>query len=164
MRRLCAILMCMDGIDSQIIALLAEDGRRSFADCGHVVGLSASAVKRRVDRLQEQGVIRGFTVVVDPTVTSAATEAFLEMRCRGRTRPIDIRGMLEHHPQVVAAYTVSGDADALVHLRTGGIAELEETIERIRAHQNTERTTSVIVLSRLIDRRGPATPILSGER
>lgn len=149
-------MLRVDALDGQIIALLAEDGRMSFADCGAQVGLSASAVKRRVDRLRETGVIRGFTVVVDPTVATATTEAFLEVRCAGRTRPVDIQRMLEPHPQVVAAYTVSGPADALVHLRTSGIAELEDTIERIRAHPSTDRTTSIIVLSRLLDRRGPA--------
>ena len=56
----------MDGIDRKIIALLRENARRSFQDIGEQVSLSAPAVKRRVDRLEESGVIKGYTATVDP--------------------------------------------------------------------------------------------------
>jgi DNA-binding Lrp family transcriptional regulator len=58
-------------------------------------------------------------------------------------------------PQVIAAYSVSGDADAMLHMRTRDTAELELAIEHIRAHPKAERTKTVIVLSRLL---GPGTP------
>jgi len=145
----------MDALDEQIVACLAEDARMSFAECGERVGLSASAVKRRVDALRESGVIQGFTVVLDPAAGAPTTEAFVELHCRGTVRPDDIRAMLDDHPEVVAAYTVTGDADALVHLRTRTIAELEDVIERIRTHRDADRTKSIIVLSRLLDRRRP---------
>ncbi|HEY8546588.1 MAG TPA: Lrp/AsnC ligand binding domain-containing protein, partial [Acidimicrobiales bacterium] len=60
--------------------------------------------------------------------------------------------MVADQPAVVAAYTVTGEADALLHIRTRDIGELESVIERIRAHRNAERTTSQIVLSRLVHR------------
>ena len=56
------------------------------------------------------------------------------------------------HPEVLAAYTITGDSDALLHLRTAGIQELEAVVERIRLHPNAERTNSRIVLSRLVHR------------
>ena len=143
----------VDAIDERIVACLTEDARMSFAECGDRVGLSASAVKRRVDALREAGVILGFTVVVDPAAADDVTEAFLELHCQGRVRPDDIRRMVEDSPEVVAAYTVTGDADAFVHIRTRTIAELENVIERIRNHRDTDRTKSIIVLSRLLDRR-----------
>jgi DNA-binding Lrp family transcriptional regulator len=141
-----------DGIDRQIVAALAENARSSYAEIGDRVGLSAPAVKRRVDRLHESGVIIGYTAVLNPDVTGTGTEAFVELWCRNRTSPADILAMVRDEPEVVGAYTVSGDADALLHLRTRDITSLEETLERIHAHQNTERTKSVIVLSRLVDR------------
>jgi DNA-binding Lrp family transcriptional regulator len=52
----------IDQIDRRIIALLRDDARRSFQDIGRRVGLSAPAIKRRVDRLEAAGVIRGYTV------------------------------------------------------------------------------------------------------
>jgi DNA-binding Lrp family transcriptional regulator len=117
-----------------------------------VVGLSASATNRRVEALRASGVIRGFTVVVDPSAGSSLVEAFIELHCSGRCRPRDIRAIVADHPEVVAAYTVTGDADALLHVQTGSIRELESVIERLRAHRNAERTNSQIVLSRLVHR------------
>lgn len=148
--------MLRDELDQQIVALLAENARASFSEIGEQVGLSAPAVKRRVDRLEAVGAVRGYTVVLDPAVVGADTEAFVELWCRNRTSPGDIVGIVRDEPQVVAAYTVSGDADALLHLRTAGIAELESVLERIHAHPNTERTRSAIVLSRLLDRDAPS--------
>ncbi len=141
-----------DDIDRQIVSLLLQDARRSFQDIGDQVGLSAPAVKRRVDRLEDAGVIRGYTAVIDHTIDGAVTETFVELFCGGKTAPGDLRSIVEQFEQVVQAYTVSGEADALLMLRTRDIAELEDTLERIRAHRAVERTKTVIVLSRLIDR------------
>ena len=79
-------------------------------------------------------------------------ETFVEVFCTGRTAPSDIRSIVQDFDQVVEAYTVSGDADALLLLRTRDIGELEDTLERIRAHKSVDRTKSVIVLSRLLER------------
>lgn len=144
--------MLHDEIDRKILALLTENGRMSYAELAQHVPLSTPAVKRRVDRLVASGVIRGFTALVDPEVLGGGTEAFVELHCRSRTDPDEIRRMLGDHPEVVAAYTISGEADALLHIRTAGIRELEAVIERIRGHRNAERTSSVIVLSRLVHR------------
>jgi DNA-binding Lrp family transcriptional regulator len=141
-----------DEIDRAIVGLLVEDARRSFNDIGSVVGLSAPAVKRRVDRLEESGVIRGYSAVIDRNIEGAVTETFVELYCSGRTSPSEIRAMVEPYEQVVEAFTVSGEADALLMLRTRDIAELEDTLERIRANAHVERTKTVIVLPRLLDR------------
>jgi DNA-binding Lrp family transcriptional regulator len=142
----------LDAIDRQIIALLRQNARRSFNDVGAQVGLSAPAVKRRVDRLERAGVIIGYTAVLDPSAEGATTEAFVELYCVNRTNPEEIREAAAAAPRVVAAYTVTGEADALLRTRTADIAELERTLELIRAHRNTERTKSIVVLSRLFER------------
>ena len=69
----------MDATDETIVALLRENARRSFQDIGNHVHLSAPAVKRRVDRLEREGVLLGYTAIVDP-------EAFgwHDMDLRGR--------------------------------------------------------------------------------
>src|SRR6266481_2059855 len=90
-----------------------DNARASFGGLGAEVGLSAPAVKRRVDRLVADGVIRGFTVVLDDEAVGAGTEAFVELYCRSRTNPADIREMVAGLPDIVEAYTVTGDADAL---------------------------------------------------
>jgi DNA-binding Lrp family transcriptional regulator len=145
-------LLHLDAIDRKILASLQDEGRATFAQVGAQVGLSAPAVKRRVDRLVAGGVIKGFTAIIDPGVMGAGTEAFVELHCRDRTNPTDIAAMVAHEPDVVAAYTVTGDADALLHVRTANPTELEAVVERVRAHQNAERTKTTIVLSRVVQR------------
>lgn len=142
----------VDELDRTILALLQEDGRLSFAALGASVGLSASAVKRRVDRLRDSGVIDRFTVAVDPRVLGWTIEAFIEVFCAPRTPSHRIRDALARHPEVVSAFTVTGDADALLHLRIADAAHLEGALERIRAEPIVTQTRSVVVLSRLLDR------------
>lgn len=146
----------MDGIDKLIIASLLADARSSYAEIGATVSLSAPAVKRRVDRLRADGVIKGFTAVVDPASIGWSTEAFVELFCVGRTSPGRIAEATARHPEVVAAYTVSGEADALVHLRAADIGHLEQALERLRAEPFVSSSRSTIVLSRLVDAGAPA--------
>ena len=143
--------MRIDAVDQRIIALLVADARASYADIGAKVSLSAPAVKRRVDRLRAAGVIRGFTAVIDPAAVGWTTEAFVELYCTGRTTPAQLAVASRRHPEVVGAYTVSGEADALVHLRAADIASLEQALERLRAEPFVTSTRSMIVLSRLVD-------------
>lgn len=142
----------MDEVDRRIIAILGADARKSYAEIGARVALSAPAVKRRVDRLRAIGVIRGFTTVVDPAAMGWTTEAFVELYCTGRTTPSQIAEAARRHPEVVGAYTVSGGADALVHLRAADIGHLEQALERLRAEPFVTQTQSMIVLSRLVER------------
>ncbi|WP_089154866.1 Lrp/AsnC family transcriptional regulator [Micromonospora sp. NBS 11-29] len=146
--------MQIDAVDQRIIALLVADARASYADIGSRVSLSAPAVKRRVDRLRATGVIRGFTAVVDPAAVGWTTEAFVELFCAGRTTPAQIGAAVRRHPEVVGAYTVSGEADALVHLRAADISHLEEALERLRAESFVTSSRSTIVLSRLVESPG----------
>lgn len=109
-------------------------------------------MKRRVDKLLDNGVLRGFTAVVDPEALGWGTEAFVEVHCNGNVTPGDIRANLEALPEVIAAYTVSGAADAVVHLRAADIHHLEGALERLRAMHFTERTVSTVILSTLLER------------
>ena len=147
--------MRIDDVDQRIITFLTADARASYAEIGAGVSLSAPAVKRRVDRLRAAGVIRGFTAVVDPAAVGWTVEAFVELFCTGRTTPTQLATAAQRHPSVVAAYTVSGEADALVHLRAAGMAQLEQALERLRAEPFVTSTRSMIVLSRLLDESPP---------
>src|SRR5215831_8555931 len=142
--------LLLDDTDHRIIAALTADARASFADIGQLVSLSAPAVKRRVDRLRAAGVIKGFTAVVDPAAVGWTTEAFVELFCTGRTTPAQIAAATRRHPEVVGAYTVSGQADAIVHLRAADIRHLEQALERLRAEPFVTSSHSMIVLSRLV--------------
>ena len=142
----------VDSIDQQVISVLLRDGRATYAEIGAVVGLSAPAVKRRVDRLLESGAIKSFTAVVDPQVLGWTTEAYVELYCKGTVAPQELRRTLEGVPEVIGACTVSGAADALLHMLAADIGHLEKAIERVRDNAHVDHTQSVIVLSRLLDR------------
>ena len=142
----------MNKIDQQIISCLVANARSSYAEIGKVVGLSAPAVKRRVDKLLDSGVLRGFTAVVDPQALGWGTEAFVEVHCRGNVPPSRIRAHLMELTEVAAAYTVSGAADAIVHLRAADIRHLESALERLRGLEIIDTTVSTVVLSTLLER------------
>ncbi len=142
-------MLRIDATDQRIIASLLEDSRRSFAVVGAEVGLSAPAVKRRVDRLRADGVVRAFTAVVDPAALGWTVEAFVEVFCEGRVSPARIRTMVADIPEVEAAFTVTGDADALLHVRAADMTHFERVLETVRDHEGIKQTRSTVVLSRL---------------
>jgi DNA-binding Lrp family transcriptional regulator len=139
-------------IDERILAELAQHARATFAEIGERVQLSAPAVKRRVDRMLDRGVIRGFTTVVDRNAVGWNTEAYVQVYCQGRISPDELRRAWADIPEVVSAATVAGTADALLHVLARDMSHLEDALERIRTSADIERTESIVVLSNLIDR------------
>jgi DNA-binding Lrp family transcriptional regulator len=150
--------MSLDDIDARIITALIRDARASYAVIGDEVGLSAPAVKRRVDRLRASGAITGFSARVDPAALGWTTEAYVELFCGGRTSPEEIATAVRRYPEVVDACTVTGEADALVHIRAADVKHFEQVMERIGAEPFVRRTRSVIVLSRLVERADSFAP------
>jgi DNA-binding Lrp family transcriptional regulator len=147
----------LDRLDEDIIALLVDDARRSFAELGKRVGLSASAVKRRVDRLRAGGAITGFTMRLDPGVLGWTVEGYVELYCRNSTAPAAIRAAVDRFPEVVEASTVSGDADAMLRILATDMRHFEQVLEQIGAQPFVARTKSVLVLSPLL--RRPTAPL-----
>ena len=142
----------MDRIDEEIIRCVVVNARSTYAEIGKAAGLSASAAKRRLDRLVAIGAIRGFTAVIDPQALAWRTEAYVQIHCAGSPTPAELQQELEKIPEVVEACTISGAADAMVHLLAEDIAHMEQAIQRMRTSAVIGSTESLIVLSRLINR------------
>jgi DNA-binding Lrp family transcriptional regulator len=142
----------VDDIDRRIVALLRQNARRSFQDIGSRVALSAPAVKRRVDRLEADGVIRSYAAVVDPAAMGWHTHAVVALYCEGRMSGTEVRAAVEGHPEVEAAFTVAGEASAILHVRAADTQHLEETLERLRDTPGVRRTQTQVVLSTLFAR------------
>jgi DNA-binding Lrp family transcriptional regulator len=140
----------IDEIDSKILSLLVEDGRRTYRDIGARVSLSTPAVKRRVDRLHERGVLRGFTAVVDHSALGSATEALVELFYAPGTLLDEVTRTLSAHPEVVEAWSVTGEADAIARVRTQDNADLERLIMELQREGLVERTRSQVVMSQLL--------------
>jgi DNA-binding Lrp family transcriptional regulator len=139
-----------DTLDRQIVTALTANARSSFAEIGAAVGLSATAVKRRVDRLRETGVITGFTATVKPSALGWRTEAYVEVYCEGAAPPRRLAEVVRNHPEIAAAMTVTGGADALLHVRARDVEHFEEVLERIRVEPFIRKTVSCMVLSHLL--------------
>jgi Lrp/AsnC family transcriptional regulator, leucine-responsive regulatory protein len=144
----------LDGVDRKIIALLQGNAKLTFAEIGTNVGLSSSAIKRRVDRLEQDGVIVGYGARIDPSALGDGIEALIEVYCADRIAPADVGRSLSDLEQVVSAFTVSGEPDAVIRARVASIADLEKFVETLRRDRNVLRTRTLIVLSTLIDRPG----------
>ena len=142
----------VDGIDEQILVELAQHARATFAEVGERVRLSAPAVKRRVDRMLDSGVIRAFTTVVDRNALGWNTEAYVQVFCQGRISPDELRRAWVDIPEIVSAATVTGTADAILRVLARDMQHLEDALERIRTSADIERSESIVVLSNLIDR------------
>jgi DNA-binding Lrp family transcriptional regulator len=142
----------VDATDRKIVALLRENARRSYQDIGGQVGLSAPAVKRRVDRLEADGIIRGYTAVIDSHAFGWHAEAFVDLYCEGAMSGDAIARVLQSEPRVASAHTVAGEASALLHVMAEDTKDLELALERIRNTDGITRTVTEVVLSTLFQR------------
>jgi DNA-binding Lrp family transcriptional regulator len=145
----------LDPLDRAVVGCLVVDARSTFAEIGAQVGLSASAVKRRVDRLVAEGAIRGFTAMVDPQALGWRTEAYVHVFCKGKVLAGDLRKAFVAIPEVAGACTLTGQADALLHVLARDVDHLEQVLGQIRAVPSVDATRSEIVLSKLISRTTP---------
>jgi DNA-binding Lrp family transcriptional regulator len=105
-----------------------------------------------VDRLEQEGVIRGYAAAVDPARFGWNTQAFVELFCEGHMSARQVQEAVAGHPEVAGAYTVAGEASAILHVRTEDTMHLEQALERIRETPGVLRTQTQIVLSTLFER------------
>lgn len=142
----------MDSIDRQIIDVLLEDGRATYARIGARVGLSVAATKRRVDRLVRDRVIRGFAARVDPQVLGWTLEANVQLFTTGTVLFSTMRRDLLRIPEIVDASTVSGSADAVLRVVAADASHLERVISSLRSLPYVNQTDTTLLLSRLLNR------------
>ena len=124
----------------------------SLVEIGERVSLSPPAVKRRIERLEREGIVLGYSAVVSQAALGWGTEAFLEVFCASDTSLESLRRMAADQPEVVGAYTVAGDAEAILHVRTADMPHLQRTIEQIHAQPIVVRTRTQVVLTTLLER------------
>jgi Lrp/AsnC family transcriptional regulator, leucine-responsive regulatory protein len=143
----------LDDTDREIIELLREDARRTFADIAPRVSLSAPAVKRRVDRLERERVITGYTVLLDHAKLGQPLQAFTELRFAGNSHVDEIAGIADDIPEVQTVFTTAGDPDALAWIRVRDVDDLKRVIDLLRRSGRVTGTKTLMVL-------GTSTPAL----
>ena len=135
----------MEATDRRIVDLLRKDGRLSYTDLGKILGLSTSAAHQRVRRLEERGVITGYTVRIDADQVGLPITAFISVTPVDPGAADDIPERLRELSEIEACYSVAGDENYILKIRCGTPAELEDLIGRIRAAAAVSTRTTVVL-------------------
>jgi Lrp/AsnC family leucine-responsive transcriptional regulator len=138
----------MDASDSKVIRLLQANGRESWARLGEELGMTGPAAAERVKRLEEKGVIRGYSALVDAESVGATLTAFVAVTLE---RPEHRKPFLKRVgklAEVQECHHVAGDDDYLLKVRSRGPRDLDRVIsEELRSVAGVFRTRTTIVLS-----------------
>ncbi|WP_026876145.1 Lrp/AsnC family transcriptional regulator [Jiangella gansuensis] len=135
----------MEDIDRKIVALLMQDGRMSYTDLGKATGLSTSAVHQRVRRLEERGVIRGYSAVVDHEAVGFPLTAFISIKPIDPSQPDDSPDRLSGIPEIEACYSVAGEENYILKVRVARPLDLEDLLARIRSSANVSTRTTIVL-------------------
>lgn len=144
----------LDHVGWEILLALQQDARMSYAEIGRRVGLSAPAVMERVRRLEDAGIITGYTAKVDISRLGLPIQAVLRVRIPG-DRYGHMQKVMNECPEVLECHHVTGDDCLIMKIAAASMRDLERLIGRFGTFGPT--TTSVILSSpvteRIIDRR-----------
>ena len=139
----------LDRVNARILAELQAEARLSMAELARRVNLSAPAVAERVQRLEREGVIRGYHADVDPVTLGYAIAAVV--RVAPATRQLErIREIARETPEVVECHRITGEDCFFLKLHLHSIDELEGVLDRFTPYG---RTTTSIIHSSPVDRR-----------
>ncbi|WP_225890809.1 Lrp/AsnC family transcriptional regulator [Streptomyces dioscori] len=136
----------MDSIDERILGLLRTNARMPVSEIARTVGLSAAPVGRRIERLESEGVIRGYVTLVSDAAVGEL-EAFTEIRLAGDVDTREIEGIARQVPEVQQYYTIAGDPDALLRFRVRNVEHLQQVVNAIRRTGIVAGTKTLIVMS-----------------
>ncbi|MEM8811908.1 MAG: Lrp/AsnC family transcriptional regulator [Pseudomonadota bacterium] len=142
----------LDVVDRRILEALARDCRISLADLGRRVGLSPPGVSDRLRKLEDRGVIRGYSVDVDPSALGLGISAWL------RIRPVPgklhiVAALLAELPEIVECDRITGEDCFIAKAHVASVIDLERMIDRINPHAMTNTS---IIQSSPVPRRLPA--------
>lgn len=138
-------LSCVEATDRRIVELLRQDGRLSYTDLGKALGLSTSAAHQRVRRLEERGVITGYTARVDAAKLGIPITAFISVTPVDPAAPDDVPDRLTELTEIEACYSVAGDESYILKVRVASPGGLEDLIARIRAAAAVSTRTTVVL-------------------
>lgn len=135
----------MDTIDLQIIASLLQDGRITMKELGHRVGLTSPATIERVKKLEETGVISGYTAVVNINKVGLPVRAFVLVKVAGNDASKSLVAFCSNHGRIISCHRITGEADYIIEVATPAVDVLETVIDEFRQYGVT--TTQVILSS-----------------
>lgn len=140
-----------DDLDQRLLDLLALNARESTADLARRLGVARTTVVARLARLERDGVISGYTVRLRHDLAQQGLSAFVGITVQPRAGA-DVVQLLQRLPEVRQLDSVSGQFDYVALLRAESAERLDALLDRIRALEGVQQTTTSVVLSRRIDR------------
>lgn len=153
----------IDKIDAQLLELLQDNGRISQHDLARAVGLSSPAVADRLRKLEDRGIIRQYTAVLDPRRLGLDITGFISVGISGSRHYAEFRRRATELPEVLECHSVTGEGSHLLKIRVENTAVLERLLAEIQAWPGVQWTTTSLVLSTLKETgRVPAASQLEG--
>jgi Lrp/AsnC family leucine-responsive transcriptional regulator len=141
----------LDKIDREIIAALTEDGRMTLKELAEQIGMASPSVRARLLKLEDAGAIRGYTIVIDPSVFGLGTSAYVRMNAMpGYARKL--AQMIDDTPEVVEAHQITGEDCFLAKVVVSDVHELKVVVDRFQACSSSD---TAIVISSPVGRRLP---------
>ncbi len=137
----------LDATDRKIIALLQRDARMTNAALAAEVGLTAPSVFERVRKLEQRGVIKGYTVQLDAAALDKTLTAFIRVTLGYDERYDSGLRALRSDPDILECYSVAGEDCLIIKTRVEDTAALEAVIKRVRSHVTVLRSVTMIALS-----------------
>ncbi|MEK6204272.1 MAG: Lrp/AsnC family transcriptional regulator [Amylibacter sp.] len=137
--------------DQQLIALLQQNGRLSVSEMARKLSVSRTAVQMRLQKLERNGVINGYTVTLSPTYLEKRVQALVMIKLSAGSRE-KIEAELSAINQLTSLYSISGIFDMSGVISARSMAELEVIIDKIGCMIGIDETMSSIILSTKFDR------------
>jgi Lrp/AsnC family leucine-responsive transcriptional regulator len=137
----------LDEIDVQILVLLQKDGRMKRNEIADKVGLSLPSASERLRKLEERGIILGYSVRLDTKRLGKDITAFVVVMVDSSRH---FANFVEHataHEEILEVHAVTGEGTHLVKVRTENTASLEKLLARIQSWQGVTQTATSLVLS-----------------
>ena len=137
--------------DELLLSQLRDNARASTADIARKLGLSRTTVQNRIARLEQQGVIRGYTVRIDDELERDRIRAHILITLRPKQMNAVVKSLQGMH-EVRVLYSISGGHDLIALAVTASVGEMDVLTDRIGAIDGVERTNSSIILSTKFER------------
>ncbi|HDZ35919.1 MAG TPA: Lrp/AsnC family transcriptional regulator [Thermococcus sp.] len=137
--------MGLDEIDRKILSILQKNSRTPLREISKEVGLAESTIYERIKKLKDRGVIKRFTVILDPESLGFHILAFILIKSKAGMYS-HVANELRKYPQIVEIYETTGDYDMLVKIRTSGSDELNEFLDTIGEIDGVVATHTMVVL------------------
>lgn len=135
----------MDATDQQLLSLLRKDARASIATLAQKLGVSRGTVTNRITRLEDAGIIVGYTVRLRPDAEPNEIRAWMSVAVEGNETRAVISSLLGE-PGVASLHDTNGRWDLLAELRAANLTELSQVLERIRLVRGISSTETSIHL------------------